>query len=332
MIKFFTTLVFIFCSVIVISQTQPQIPNGGFENWENVGSSTEEPTSWNSNKTGSGLASTGPQTCYRETGGHSGTYCVRVETKYYILAVVNGNVTTGVVNAPSSNKAEGFISATGANKIAFTGRPDSLVGWYKYTQATGGTGASAEQGKVLAILHTGDFYDPEAPVNGNHPDLSGNKIGDALFVSPASNTTTWKRFSIPFTYASASNPDFILLNVTSSNNQTTVAPNSGSTGSKLWLDDLEVIYNASIPSSVNETKKSSFKIYTHDNTIYADLSKINEAATLNLFDLTGKLVMQTSLEKNEVNSIKLSNAINAGLYFYQVNINDQIISGKLIKN
>lgn len=332
MIKIFTTIVCVFSSIFIIAQTQPQIPNGGFENWENVGASSEEPTSWNSNKTGSGLASTGPQTCYRDAGGHSGSYCVRVETKYYILAVVNGNVTTGVVNAPSSNKAEGFISATGANKIAFTGRPDSLVGWYKYTQATGGTGASAEQGKVLAILHTGDFYDPDAPVNNNHPDLSANRIGDALFLTPASNTTSWKRFSIPFTYVSSSNPDFILLNITSSNNQTTVAPNSSSTGSKLWVDDLEVIYNASIPSSMIETKKQNIKVYTHDNTIYADLSKINESASLSVFDLTGKLVLQSALEKNEVNAVKLSQAINSGLYFYQVNLNGQITTGKLIKN
>ncbi len=330
MTKIFTSVLFFFSSLVIIAQSQ--IPNGGFENWENVGSSSEEPASWNSNKTGSGLASTGPQTCYRESGGHSGSYCVRVETKYYILAVVNGNVTSGVVNAPSSNKAEGFISATGSNKIAFTGRPDSLVGWYKYTQATGGTGASAEQGKVLAILHTGDFYDPEMPVNNNHPNLSANKIGDALFVTPASNMTSWKRFTIPFSYVSASNPDFILLNVTSSNNQTTVAPNSSSTGSKLWLDDLEVIYNASIPSSVTENKKHVLKVYTHDNTIYADLSKVNESAILSVYDLTGKLVMQSSLEKNEVNSVKLSNAINTGLYFYQIQLNGQITSGKLIKN
>jgi hypothetical protein len=42
--------------------------------------------------------------------------------------------------------------------------------------------------------------------------------------------------------------------------------------------------------------------------------------------------MQSSLEKNEVNSVKLSNAINTGLYFYQIQLNGQITSGKLIKN
>lgn len=240
--KVLTTL-FLSASVLAFGQTQ--ISNAGFENWDNVGSSNEEPTSFNSNKTGTGLASSGPQTCSRATSPHSGSYCVKVETKYFILAVVNGNVTSGVVEAPSTNKSEGFLSATAANnaRMNFTGRPDSLVGWYKYSQATSGTGASAEQGKVRVILHTGDYYDPETPVNSNHPNMSANKIGDALFVSPAANQSTWKRFSVPFNYASGNAPSYVMINITSSNNQLTVAPGSGGTGSILYVDDLEMIYN-----------------------------------------------------------------------------------------
>ena len=238
----------IFTSILLCASAfafgQTQIANGGFETWDNVGSSSEEPTSFNSNKTGTGLASSGPQTCYQASvTPHSGSYYVKVQTKYYIIATVNGNVTSGVVNAPSSNKSEGYLSATGANKIAFTGRPDSLVGWYQYTQATSGTGATAEQGKVRAILHSGDYYDPEVPFNSNHSDLSANKIGDALFVTPASNQATWKRFSIPFVYTSTITPSFVMVNITSSNNQLTVAPSSSGTGSIMFVDDLTAIYN-----------------------------------------------------------------------------------------
>src|ERR1700757_4662317 len=86
---------------ILLAQTQ--IANGGFEQWDNAGSSTAEPTNFNSNKTGSNTAQLGPQTCYQDASVvHSGSYAVRMETKYYILAVVNGSLTTGVVNAPSS--------------------------------------------------------------------------------------------------------------------------------------------------------------------------------------------------------------------------------------
>ncbi|MES2133243.1 MAG: PCMD domain-containing protein [Bacteroidota bacterium] len=239
----------IFTSILLCASAfafgQTQIANNGFETWDNVGSSTEEPTSFNSNKTGTGFATSGGQTCSRSTSPHTGTYCVRVETLYNFFADVNGNVTSGVVEAPSTNKAQGFLSATSANgaRITFTGRPDSLVGWYIYSQATSGTGAAAEQGKVRAIIHTGDYYDPETPVSSNHPDMSANKIGDALFVTPASNQATWKRFSVPFNYVSTSASVYIMVNITSSNNQLTAAPGSSGVGSIMYIDDLTAIYN-----------------------------------------------------------------------------------------
>ena len=52
--KTFTTLFASFVSLFAFAQTQ--ITNPGFENWDNAGTATEEPTSWNSNKTGTGFA------------------------------------------------------------------------------------------------------------------------------------------------------------------------------------------------------------------------------------------------------------------------------------
>jgi hypothetical protein len=302
--------------------------NAGFENWGGSGASAE-PTSWHSNKTGTGLASSGPQTCFQETSGpHSGTSCVRVETKYYILAVVNGNVTTGQVNAPSTNKSEGYLGATGTNKQAFTGRPDSLVGWYKYTQATNGTGNTAEQAKVYAILHSSDYYDPATPVNSNHSDLSANKIGEALYVSPAANQTTWKRFTVPFSYVNSNTPGFIMINITSSNNQLTVAPANGGTGSKLWVDDLDVIYNN--PTFVKENDfEKNVKVYFYDKTIYVDfLNKNSEHSTIEIYNATGQIVAAQQIENNSVNSIDVS-SFKSGIYMYKVSGKSQGKFGKL---
>ena len=47
--KIFTLL---FLGIISVSFAQTQIQNGGFETWDNAGTSTEEPTFFNSNKTG----------------------------------------------------------------------------------------------------------------------------------------------------------------------------------------------------------------------------------------------------------------------------------------
>lgn len=313
-------------SLTGLAFSQTTILNSGFESWGGnpaPGVATE-PNNWYSNKSGSGLASSGPQTCYQDgTIKHLGASSARIETKYYILAVVNGNMTTGIVCAPSSNKAEGYIaslnpsSGTDIRRMSFVGRPDSLVGWYQYTQATTGTNPTNEQGKVRAILHTGHYYDPEVPVNSNHPNLSANKIGDALFLTAKSNNTTWKRFSVPFTYASASMPAYIMINVTSSADQMTAAPGITGSGSKLWIDDLDVVYN---PTSVNESpiNEGSIRVYSYDKIIYVDFStrKSNESV-LNIYDITGKQVASQKIEGDKLNSIDFT-AMTSGLYLYEL--------------
>lgn len=327
------TLFLISTSILLSAQTT--ISNGGFELWggnASPGVSTE-PNGWYSNKSGTGLASSGPQTCYQDmTIKHAGTSSARVETKYYIIAVVNGNVTTGIVNAPSTNKAQGYLSTINGSDIrrmAFTGRPDSLTGWYQYTQATSGTGATSEQGKVRAILHKGHYYDPEVPVSGNHPDSSMNKIGDALFLTAMANNTTWKRFSVPFTYTSSATPSYIMINVTSSANQLTTAPGSSGVGSKLWLDDLMPIYNS---TKVNETinREQNIRVYSYNKFAYVDFTKRSESkATFTVYDLTGKMVASHLIEGDKLNAFDMSE-LNNGLYLYQVIGADYKKSGKFI--
>lgn len=174
----FTLALASFISTAAIAQTT--IANGGFEAWGNSspGVSTE-PTGWYSNKSGSSIASLGPQTCFQDNSiVHSGSSSVRVENAQVpiLLTIVNGNVTTGVISAPTTDKADGYIGTrnysdtTDQRRMAFTGKPDSLVGWYQYT--SGGTG---EMGKIKAVLHTGDYYDPETPTT-YHPDPTLTKL------------------------------------------------------------------------------------------------------------------------------------------------------------
>lgn len=184
---------------------------------------------------------------------------MRVETKTVpiIGTVVNGNVTTGVVNAPNTNKANGYIgtvnysSSTDVRRMTFTGRPDSLVGWYKYT--SGGTG---ETGKITAILHTNQYFDPETPTT-YHADPTADKIARATYFTPTATSSAWKRFSVPFVYTSSSSPAYIMINITSSSNQTTTV-----SGSKMWIDDLEAIYNPvanfNAPSTICSGAVASF--------------------------------------------------------------------------
>ena len=185
--KKFSLAFFLFTCITFGAIAQTVIPNGGFESWVNVGSATATPQYYNSNKDGSSIAQLGPQTCFQEaTNPHSGSYCVMVESGSTLGQVVNGSCATGEVEAPDFTKADGYIQTVAGNSqyaMAFTGRPDSLVFWYRFTSEGG------DYPTVQARLHVGNCYVPEAPSNGNHPDSTVNIISRALWTGPTSSVT-----------------------------------------------------------------------------------------------------------------------------------------------
>jgi len=322
--KTFTTILSL--SITLFSLAQTQLTNAGFETWDNVGAASEEPTDFNSNKTGSTNAQLGGQTCFRDaTIKHGGSYAMRLENKTVpiIGTIINGSATTGVVNAPTTNKSDGYIgtinysSSSDIRRLAFTGRPDSIVGWYQYT--SGGTG---EVGKVTAILHNNQYFDPELPTT-YHADPTADKIGKAAFLTPTGTSAVWKRFTMPFVYTVAGNPTYILMSITPSNNQLTTF-----SGSKIWIDDIAFIYNIATNAKENNNEKN-VKVYYFDKTIYVDfLNKNTEVSTIEIYNVTGQLVSSQSLDNNLVNKIDVS-SIKSGIYIYKVVGNSQGKFGKL---
>jgi hypothetical protein len=317
-----------FASFLCASATaQTTIANSGFESWGNSAPGvSSEPTSWYSNKSGSTVAALGPQTCFKDSViFHNGMASVRVENAVVpiLLTVVNGNVTTGVISAPTTNKADGYIGTrnytdtTDQRRMAFTGRPDSLAGWYRYE--SGGTG---EMGKVKVILHTGDYYDPETPAT-YHPDCTANKIAEALFNTPASTVSTWTRFSVPFTYTSSATPAFIMINMTSSADQLTTI-----SGSKMWIDDLQPIYSGTSVNSVN-MQANDINVYTAEGTLFVNAAREMDASTvLTVYDMTGKTIFNKTLGGSKFASFSLS-YLPAGMYIYKLNNTTFTKTGKL---
>ncbi len=325
--KIFTS--FLSLTISLFSVAQSQIANGGFETWGNVAPGiAAEPTGWYSNKSGSNVAKLGPQICFQDnTVKRSGSSSVRVETLNYLGTAVNGAVTTGIINAPNTTKSNGYIgtvnysSAADVRRTAFTGRPDSIVGWYQYT--SGGTG---EQGKVTAILHNNNYFDPETPTT-YHADPTSDKIARATFFStPSINVSTWKRFTAPFIYTNAGTPSYIMINITCSANQATTI-----TGSKMWVDDISFIYNGTV--SVNEIENDqNVKVYYFDKTIYVDFMNKNSGfSTVEIYNATGQLVTSQQIENNSLNTIDVS-AFKTGIYIYKVNGKSQGKFGKLFIN
>jgi hypothetical protein len=327
--KIFTTLLSLSISLFSIAQTQ--IANGGFENWENTGTATEEPVDFNSNKTGSTtaqLGGNGSQTCFRDASiKHGGLYSLRLENKSVNIVIttiiVNGSATTGVVNAPSTNKADGYLGTTNygdANdirRLAFTGRPDSIVGWYQYT-----SGGSGEVGKITAILHNNHYYDPETP-STNHPDPTADKIARATFLTPTGTNSTWTRFSVPFVYTSAANPSYIMINMTPSNNQLTTF-----SGSKIWFDDISFIYNTVTSTKEIESDKSA-KVYCFEKNLYVNLgTKGLEQSTIDVYDVTGKIVLSQKIDNSSLQTIDVS-GLKTGIYIYKISGKSEGKFGKI---
>ncbi|MFL2570656.1 MAG: PCMD domain-containing protein [Parvicellaceae bacterium] len=268
--KTITLLSSVFISFISFSQTQ--IDNPGFENWENAGTSVDEPTNWSSIKTSDDptLSSFAPVVWGQSTDAHSGNYSLEMTNVSTFGVVANGIVTNGRVHA-DFDPSLGYVFSDLSDDTwhqTFSDKPDSLVGWYKYSPANN------DKAKVEAVLHASNAQIPE---NGTQSNWVGRARAD--FVSANSN---WTRFSVPFNYFNASNPEYILLVLTSGDS--TVAEN----GSQLLLDDLELVYSP-LASINNNNEEIDF--WFSDNTFYTQLNNSNASFHFQVYDLSGKLVL-----------------------------------------
>src|SRR5688572_27893725 len=211
---------------------QTPIPNGGMETWTGSGSSIE-PTDWNSNKTGSGWATSGPQTLFQETGAaniHSGTYSARIRTDQFFGTPVNGVMTLGNVNAPTTNPNDGYnetLQAVGGDSHPITSQPDSIVFWAKYVPADG-----TDSARVSVIIH--DAYDLRDPQNAaSLPHVRSKAVKNFR------TGGVYVRMSLPFVMVNSGvSPLYILATFTSSK-----TPGVGSVNTILYIDDVSLVYN-----------------------------------------------------------------------------------------
>jgi hypothetical protein len=317
-------LFIVFAALAIAGQAQTTIPNGGFENWTNVGQATEQPTNWNSNKTSGIYANLGPQTCYRDTstlGG--GQYCAMILTGTTFGNAVNGSCTTGEVQAPTTNKADGYIetiAGDASHSAPFTGRPDSLVFWFRYSPR------GTDSPTVQARLHVGNAYVPETPSNGNHPDSTVNIIARAVWIGTNTTQATWQRVSVPFVYVAGSagsrTPEYILISMTGSADNL-----AGTDSTALWVDQVQAIYNT---TGISEIAQVSARPYWHSNAIITDLSGDGlSGASLQLINMNGQVVIDQPLNGNEINTTPAN--IATGVYIYRIVSEQATMTGKIVK-
>jgi hypothetical protein len=276
-----------FVSLSTIAQTT--ITNGNMETWTDVGASKEEPANFNSIKNGSGNStaiSFAPQSCFREaTIIHGGSYSAKILTGNALGQGAPGSLTTGRVMVPNLQASDGYIKTIPGDanySMPFIGRPDTLVVWFRYVKQ------GSDYPSITCLLHVGNAYLPEAPVNSNHPDSSVNIIARAEWQGAAASVTTFTRLAIPFTYVDNRIPQYILITATSSANS------SPTTNSTLYVDDFEVIYNPTVATGtinplayyVSAATGASVSVpytltgtFTAGNVVTAELSDANGSFT-----------------------------------------------------
>ena len=279
------------------AQNRPQITNGDFETWTFDGANL--PNYFNSFQTADGLFSglaydKNNRQVKRSTDkrpGSPGSYSCSIWSRKVSGVVAQGNLTTGRVHAAA-------MSATGKNNynysdrdgsntsngvknpcaMPFTGRPDSLVVWVKFTP--NGTDSSHPYAKVTATIHSDfDYIDGYAQTSD-----SKYVVATAVNMTIAKTNGKWKRLSIPFNYKNnGAQPRYILLSAA-----TNAYPGGGHENDYLYLDDITLVYKQtyqlSIPSQgwatlcldFNAKAPAGAKVYTVTELVagYAKLQEI----------------------------------------------------------
>ena len=279
------------------AQNRPQITNGDFETWTFDGANL--PNYFNSFQTADGLFSglaydKNNRQVKRSTDkrpGSKGSYSCSIWSRRVWGVNAQGNLTTGRVHAggtsATSEKNFNYSDRDGYNTLngfknpcamPFTGRPDSLVVWVKFTP--NGTDSSHPYAKVTATIHSDfDYIDGYAQTSD-----SKYVVATAVNMTIAKTNGKWKRLSIPFNYKNnGAQPRYILLSAA-----TNAYPGGGHENDYLYLDDITLVYKQtyqlSIPSQgwatlcldFNAKAPAGAKVYTVTELVagYAKLQEI----------------------------------------------------------
>jgi hypothetical protein len=252
-----------------------QFQNNGFENYHTAtvsssngssSASSDEPDHWHSFMSASGssslvyLAGRTPHTFISDSirPGSTGNHSLLITSSKILFVIANGTVTTGRLNAGSYSAADVAnhswldldstdVDANGDPFYQYmNGRPDSLVVWVKFKQAT--PNAQHPYATVSAAITDGTYFQmPDTLQYTNILALARNS-------TIATNGNVWQRLSIPFDYDS-----YVGNNATGRAVLTTISTNAdagqGSTDT-LYVDDIELVYNNALKSvTYNGTKQ-----------------------------------------------------------------------------
>lgn len=264
-----------------------QIDNGSMEEWDDLGSSQEEPNNWNSfmSATG-GLALFGSQQVGQSSDvpiGSIGMYSARVFSKSTFGIIANGNLTLGQINMGSStaNSPDNFNYSNTSDtdfSQALNLMPDSIVFWVKFE-----ANSNMDSARIHAVIH--DDYELHDPIDAASESHVVGAAGLNYGV-----TNGWVRKSVPFEYSGASStPEFILVTFT-----TNKTPGGGADGDAIFIDDVELIYNS--PAGINEIDLVDWVSYVSEKGLLFS-EGFNIESEIKIYSTTGQMIRTASVQE-----------------------------------
>ncbi len=313
-VLFSSAILFGFCSLR--AQTADTLENPGFEKWEvpfGLPANHPEPVEWSTIKTSDNpeINSLAPVNWARSDTAHSGRYSVKLFNVSTFGKVATGTLTNGRVHTPSNlNADEGYVytdTTTEKWHTVFTGRPDSLTGWYMFFPKQG------DKANVTAILHYG--YAQSPPANND----SSTWIAKASFDTPAKKVPVWTRFSVPFHYFSNKTPQYILFVLTSGNGV------NAKEGSYIYYDDFRVVFNT---TGVHNIRKGTLKAFSINNRLQLELKNTPGGVyKIRVLNILGRTQYATTLRSGQKKSIPLS--LPRGIYLIEAQNGNHVLVQKI---
>lgn len=262
-----------------------QIRNGDFEDWRGAGSSNHAPANWNSFETAEGSVTEGilagtvmvQQVGMKEGGrpGSDGFYYVDIYSRDVTLAIAQGNLTTGCINAGSTT-ADGkgnynFSKISDSKKSETISKiPSAIKLWVKFVPAK--KNAEHPNARVSASIHDAHNYITYCKAEYESEENLSSAIAQAELNFPACD---WTELTIPFkpTGNTTEGQMYILVNLATNSD-----PGQGQEGDHLYVDDIELVYDEgpkpevynkdiviTLNGAQNDPVKASIEVTSHDN-------------------------------------------------------------------
>lgn len=226
-----------------------QLANSSFETWHISAVPYVEPNGWHSFESATGdLASLAGHHIERSSDSHTGMSSARLYATSIWGIVANGTMTTGRMNAGAMSAADvsnhAYLdmskSDTDGNGDPFYAplysRPDAVAVWVKFKQGT--ANSDHPYATISAVITDGTRYqDPEDKVYSN-------VVAKAKNNTIATTGSAWVCIEAPFVYTdNAVDPQAVLITLS-----TNADAGQGSKDDELLVDDISLIYNASVTS------------------------------------------------------------------------------------